>query len=304
MPVSKVSKFVLEPVMAANMADLFEKLRVEFASPFDLSQYPLIRVKLYQVQEESASSNMSVVSFVLHHIINDGWSTELLSSELLQLYEAASKKQQCDASILPPLDLQYVDFAIWQRKNLVLSSGRSGESSGDGSENELDRQLRYWKQKLANAPDTLDLPTDHSRPVQPTNEGLLVRKSIPREQVSKLEQLAQSHGATMYQLLLSLFALLLYKYSGQSDIIIGSPIANRNRKELENIIGMFVNTLALRVNLQDGQLTFGQLLDQVAQTAREAQENQDLPFEMLVDHLDLSRDVTRNPLFQVMFALE
>ncbi|NJQ97896.1 MAG: hypothetical protein HC784_10250 [Hydrococcus sp. CSU_1_8] len=192
-------------------------------------------------------------------------------------------------SPLPPLPIQYADFAHWQRQWLTREV--------------LDDRLKYWKQKLASAPTILELPTDRPRPPVQSFRGSTQQFQLDPQLTEQLKSLSQQSGATLFMTLLAAFAILLSRYSNQNDLVIGSPIANRNRSELESLIGFFVNTLMLRIDLKNNP-TFGELLEQVRQTALDAYAHQDLPFEKLVEELQPDRDLERNPLVQVVFALQ
>jgi amino acid adenylation domain-containing protein len=251
----------------------------EFQQPFDLANPPLLRVKLLQL-----TSNSHLLLIVIHHIICDGWSVEIFRRELFSLYAAFSAGKP---SPLPPLSLQYADFAHWQREWL------QGEI--------LQTQLNYWQQQLADVPPLLELPTDRSRPSIQSFRGRSEFLTINRHLTQKLKRLSQESGTTLFMTLLAAFTILLSRYSRQEDIVVGSAIANRNRKEIEGLIGFFVNTLALRINLQ-GNPTFLELLNRVKQVTLDAYEHQDLPFEKLVDELGLERSLSHHPLFQVAFG--
>ncbi|MBE9224382.1 amino acid adenylation domain-containing protein [Phormidium sp. LEGE 05292] len=254
---------------------------VEFQQPFDLSNPPLLRVKLLQLNDKS-----HLLLIVIHHIVCDGWSMEIFRRELFSLYNAFGAGKP---SPLPPLSLQYADFAYWQREWL------KGEI--------LQTQLNYWRQQLADVPPLLELPTDRSRPSVQSFRGRSEFLTINPNLTQKLKRLSQESGTTLFMTLLAVFTILLSRYSRQSDIVVGSAIANRNRKEIEPLIGFFVNTLALRINLQ-GNPTFLELLAKVKQVTVDAYEHQDLPFEKLVDELGLERSLAHHPLFQVAFGLQ
>ncbi len=253
----------------------------ETRRPFKLDQAPLLRVKLLRLSEED-----HVLVLVMHHIISDGWSMNILIGELGAAYQAFARGK---ALHLQPLPIQYADFAIWQRKFLA------GET--------LEKMLAYWKQKLADAPPLLNLPTDRPRPPVQTFNGKTIAFHFSEELTRKLNDFALQHEVTLYMLLLALFKLFLFKKSGQKDILVGSPIANRNRAEIEPLIGFFVNTLVLRSAI-DEQESFEQFLKQVKQTALEAYAHQDVPFEMVVDAVQPERAMNHSPLFQVVFTLQ
>ena len=222
----------------------------------------------------------------MHHIISDGWSIGLLVEELTHAYTAYV---QSDLPTLPDLPIQYADFAVWQREYL----------SGD----RLEQQLSFWREQLSGAPALLELPTDHPRPPVQTYRGAHYIFQLNAELASKLNQLALAHDATLFMVLLTAFNVLLSRYSRQTDIVVGTPIANRNRTELEGLIGFFVNTLVLRTQLDDNP-TFTALLHRVRESTLAAYEHQDLPFEQLVDELQLERSLSHSPLFQVMLVLQ
>jgi amino acid adenylation domain-containing protein len=249
--------------------------------PFDLSSELLIRAQLLQLR-----SDLYVLLLSMHHIVSDGWSIGVLTHELSELYNAARAGRD---PILPALPIQYADFAQWQRKWL------SGEV--------LNHQLAYWKRQLADAPPELRLPTDRPRPAVQSFRGQLETIEIEPKLADDLRSLSNESGATLFMTLLTGFAVLIARYSNQWDMVIGSPIANRTRSELERLIGFFVNTLALRLRFDGGQ-TFREVLRQTRQVALDAYAHQDLPFERLVDELQTERDLSRNPIFQVMFALQ
>jgi amino acid adenylation domain-containing protein len=252
----------------------------ERSRPFDLSSEPLLRVMLLQLD-----SSEHVLLLNLHHIICDGWSIGVLIRELGTLYTAFSNNQP---SPLPELPIQYADFADWQREWL------QGEV--------LETQLAYWKQQLDNLP-LLNLPTDRPRKATPTYRGATQFLELPKNLSEKLEALSQRQGVTLFMTLLAAFQTLLYRYTQQSDIVVGSAIANRNRYEIEGLIGFFVNSLVLRTNLS-GNPTFLELLARVREVALGAYAHQDLPFEKLVEELHPERNLSHHPLFQVAFSLQ
>jgi amino acid adenylation domain-containing protein len=223
---------------------------------------------------------------VFHHIIIDGWSKGILFKELSEFYQAFLSNSTVD---LPELTIQYADFAVWQRQWL------QGEI--------LENQLNYWKKQLTAAPLLLELPTDKPRPANPNFRGHSISFQINSELTEKLKLLSQKSGATLFMTLLAALNTLLFRYSGQDDILIGTPTANRNRQEIEPLIGFFVNTLVLRNSLE-GNPAFSGLLQQARNVVLEAYANQDVPFEQVVDGLEIERSLSYNPLFQVMFALQ
>lgn len=264
-----------------QLAKVKELAAQEIELPFDLSQGPLWRVSLFKLAEDC-----HILLVVMHHIICDGWSFGILIQELSALYYAFCAGVP---SPLPDLSIQYVDFAHWQRQHL------QGEV--------LDNQLGYWQQKLADLPALLELPLDHSRPVVQTYRGSSETFALSPELTTRLQGLSQQSGGTLFMTLLAAFGILLSRYSGQEDIAIGSPIANRNRQEVEPLIGFFVNTLVLRLDLGDNP-SFIDLLKGVQTTCLEAYAHQDVPFEKLVEVLQPERNLSHTPLFQVMFVLQ
>ncbi|NJO14389.1 MAG: amino acid adenylation domain-containing protein [Thioploca sp.] len=253
----------------------------EAQRPFDLEQGPLFRAILLHLGIES-----HILILTMHHIISDGWSIGVLLRELSTLYQAFSQGQP---SPLSPLPVQYVDFAHWQRQWLT----------GDI----LEQQLIYWKQQLADAPVLLELPTDHPRPPVQRFQGAHIPISLSPELTTQLKHLSQHAGTTLFMTLWSAWATLLSRYSGQTDIVIGSPIANRTHRQTEPLIGFFVNTLVLRLDLS-GNPTFDAVLQQARRVALEAYSHQDIPFEKLVEKLNPTRNLSHSPLFQVLFVLQ
>ena len=257
------------------------RLAVEEAlQPFDLQKGPLLRVKLLRLKEDD-----HVMLVTMHHIVSDNWSTGLFVHEFLQLYPAFAAGKP---SPLPDPAVQYADFAFWQRKWL---SGKT-----------LENQVSYWREKLAGLPPVLDLPTDRPRPAYQTYNGDYITFPIDGKLTEHLQELARKEDVTLFMILLAAFDILLAKYSGQEDIPVGTPVANRNRSETENMIGFFVNTLVLRADLS-GNPSFTALLKQVKEATLGALAHQDVPFETLVEALQPERDMSHPPLFQVMFVL-
>ncbi|HYC29284.1 MAG TPA: condensation domain-containing protein, partial [Chitinophagaceae bacterium] len=250
------------------------------SQPFDLAQDHMLRAHLIKLNEQE---HLLVV--VLHHIATDGWSRGIMIKELSVLYEAYANSRP---GILPALPVQYADYALWQREHL------------DGPY--LQEKISYWQQKLSGVAP-LQLPTDHCRPAIQSTKGAGIGLRIGKELTNQLKALTQQQGATLYMTLLAAFKLLLYRYSGQHDICVGTPIAGRQRKETEGLIGFFVNTLALRSSLSNEQ-TFIDLLQQVRTTTLEAYEHQDAPFEKIVETVVKERDISRSPIFQVMFTVQ
>ncbi|MFN9736516.1 MAG: amino acid adenylation domain-containing protein, partial [Microcystis sp.] len=249
--------------------------------PFDLASEPLIRITLVVLSETE-----HILLVCMHHIVSDGWSMGVFLQELTALYNAYI---QGLSSPLNPLSIQYGDFTLWQRQWL------QGEV--------LQQQLDYWQKQLADAPALLSLPTDRPRPNQQSFAGGHLPFSLSLELTEKLTQLTQEQGVTLFMTLLTAYYIKLYRYTEQEDILIGTPIANRNRREIEGLIGFFVNTLVLRIDLS-GKPNFNQLLGRVREMAMDAYAHQDLPFEMLVEVLQPERDLSHAPLFQVDFLLQ
>ncbi len=254
---------------------------IEAATPFNLSEGPLFRTTLIRISEQEA-----VFLFNMHHIIFDGWSIGIFIKEMRALYEAFVYGKEPG---LADLTLQYADYAVWQRKWM--------------EEDVLTRQLAYWKEKLVDAEPLLVLPTDRPRPSIQSHAGAMYTFTLSAELLAKLSMLSREEGSTLFMTLLAAFQTLLYRYSGQEDILVGSPVAGRNREEIESLIGFFINTLVLRTDMS-GEPTFRDLLARVKETALEAYAHQDLPFEKLVDELALERSLSYSPLFQVMFVLQ
>jgi len=253
----------------------------EAQQPFDLTQGPLLRVKLLRLDEAE-----HVLFLTMHHIVSDGWSLGVLMRELAVLYEGFSTRKPVS---LPELPIQYADFALWQREWL------SGEV--------LESNLAYWKQQLGGELPILELPTDRPRPPVQTYRGARQSFELSKDLTDALKVLSRREGVTLFMTLLAAFKVLLYRYTGQEDVIVGSPIANRNWAKIERLIGFFVNTLVLRSELS-GTPSFQELLGRVREVALGAYAHQDMPFERLVEELQPERDMSYNPLFQVMFVLQ
>jgi amino acid adenylation domain-containing protein len=253
----------------------------EILRPFDLAEGPLLRISLLRLGPEE-----HMLLLTKHHSISDAWSTTVLFRELAALYPAFALGKP---SPLPPLPLQYPDFALWQRQWL------QGEV--------LAGHLDYWKRQLAGAPDVLELPTDRPRPCVQTYDGARLTFTLPAQLTARLKTLSQHEGVTLYITLLAAFQILLWRYSGQEDFLLGTPIANRTRVEIEKLIGFFINTLLMRADLS-GDPSGHELLARVRSTAVGAYAHQDLPFEQLVEALSPRRDSSRSPLYQVVFSLQ
>jgi amino acid adenylation domain-containing protein len=252
-----------------------ETIVSEFIRPFDLSQAPLLRVELIKLTESK-----HILLYDMHHIISDGTSTGILTREFVRLYQGEK---------LPELRIQYKDFAVWQ--NELFKKGK------------LQKQEEYWLNTFRGEIPVLNLPTDYSRPAVQSFKGASIAFELGEELTCKLNQLMQETGSTLYMVLLAAYNVLLAKYSGQEEIIVGSPIAGRHHADQEKIIGMFVNTLAMR-NYPVGDKTFREFLGEVNENALKAYENQDYQFEELVEKLKVRRDLSRNPLFDMMFVMQ
>ncbi len=276
-PVSDFRKYPNETKASEVESFIFNEIR----KPFHLSTGPLYRFHLIQTEDDEY-----IFVMALHHIVSDGWSSGIFVRELIAFYTAFCNNQQ---AVLPPLELQYADFALWQRNWL---SGKN-----------LEEQLDYWRNQLDGAPPAIELPTDRPYPPTATYNGSRLQFRLDHNVGKALKSLSKEEGATLFMTLLAAFQLLLSRYSGQKDISVGSPIAGRNRREVEPLIGLFVNTLVFRTDL-NGSLTFRQLIKRVQKTALGAFAHQDLPFEKLLDSLNIKRDVSRSPLFQVMFMMQ
>lgn len=265
----------------AQERELAELSQEEAAKPFSINQGPLLRGVFFQLAPRE-----SVVLLTMHHIISDGWSLGVLLNEVAILYESMAKGQP---SPLEDLPLQYPDFSHWQRKWF------KGEA--------LQKEINYWKQKLGDGPTPLELPTDYPRPLLPSFKGKNYSFKLSRSLLDSIKELSQREGVTPYMTFLAAFQILLSRYSSQKDISVGTPIANRNHAQMEPLIGFFVNNLVMRANLS-GEPSFLDFLKQVREVALGAYGHQDLPFEKLVMELNPHRDLSRSPLFQVMFAFQ
>ncbi|HEX8243592.1 MAG TPA: condensation domain-containing protein, partial [Longimicrobium sp.] len=253
----------------------------EAERPFDLAAGPLFRAALLRVDEEE-----HVLLLCMHHIVSDGWSVGVLFRELSALYGA---RVRGESAALPELAVQYADYAAWQRTHLQGAV--------------LDRQLAWWTEQLSGASPRLELPTDRPRPAVQSHRGAGEAAVFGPELRDRLKALGRGEGATLYMVLLAAFQVLLSKYSGSTDVVVGSPVAGRTRAEVEGLIGFFVNTLALRADLS-GEPSFREVLGRVRETTLGAYAHQDLPFERLVEEINPGRTLNHTPLFQVMFALQ
>ncbi len=256
-------------------------VKEEISCPFDLNKAPLIRGKLLQLEKDEY-----ILILAAHHIVFDGWSFKVLLKELEILYNSYLQNENY---VLPELKITYSDYACWQIDKYKEST--------------IQKQLAYWKEKLSGKIPVLELPFSKQRPTIQTYNGSNFRCDLSGELSEKLKSAAEQEGATLYMILLAAFKFLLFKYTGQEDIIIGSPVANRNRSELEPMIGFFTNNLIIRTAFSENN-SFRELLRIVRNVTLEAYSNQDVPFEKIVEELSLERDMSRNPLFQVFFSLQ
>ncbi|GAB1539220.1 hypothetical protein NUACC21_18860 [Scytonema sp. NUACC21] len=261
-------------------------IATEIERPFDLSKGSLLRVMVLELSETE-----HILLLNMHHIICDDWSIGVLIRELGTLYAAFANKDITDkiSTPLPELPLQYADFAHWQREWL--------QGVGVNGCSPLQTQLAYWRQQLKDVP-MLHLPTDKPRPAIQSYQGAIEFLELPKKLTDPLQALSQQEGATLFMVLLAVFQTLLYRYTYQEDIAVGSPIANRNRSEIEGLIGFFVNSLVMRTNFS-GNPTFRELLSRVREVTLGAYSYQDLPYEKLVEELQPERNLGYHPLFQV-----
>ncbi|HEY0736311.1 MAG TPA: amino acid adenylation domain-containing protein [Herpetosiphonaceae bacterium] len=253
----------------------------ETGRPFDLQHGPLLRALLIRTRDDE-----HLLVLTLHHIVSDGWSTGLLIRELTTHYSAAVHRAPAS---LPPLPIQYADYAVWQRQTLT----------GD----RLNAELDYWQRQLAGIPELLALPTDRPRPAQQTFNGAIETAPIPAALIAGLTLLSQREDATLFMTLLAAFQTLLQRYTAQRDIVVGSPISGRNHAQIEGLIGFFVNMLALRLDLS-GNPTFRELLRRARETTLQAYAHQDVPFEKIVEAVQPERALNHAPIFQVVFMLQ
>nr|WP_309245933.1 non-ribosomal peptide synthase/polyketide synthase [Bacillus glycinifermentans] len=275
-PVQKIEKEVDFNVKYGRLGTerLEEKIKA-FIRPFDLAKAPLLRAEVLKVNDEE-----HIMMLDMHHIISDGVSMAIFTKELAELYEGKS---------LPPLSIQYKDFSEWQKQFF--------------QKEEMKRQEEYWLNVFKDDVPVLNLPTDYKRPQNRQFEGDILQFEIDGETTGKLRRLAKEYGVTMYMLLLAGYTTLLSKYTGQEDIVVGSPIAGRYHSDMKQVIGMFLNTLALR-NYPKGGMKFADYLQEVKETALKAYENQDYQFDELVEKLNVKRDMSRNALFDTMLVLQ
>jgi len=249
--------------------------------PFDLSRGPLFRVQVVRLAEDE-----HLLLMTMHHIVSDGWSLKLMGHEWELLYNAYRAGETSPLSELP---IQYADFAVWQREWM------RGEL--------LEKQLEYWREQLGGELPEMELPMDHARPARQSFRGAAESLEFGGEALRRLKEIGRERSATLFMTLIAVFDVLMWRYSGQSDLLVGTPIANRNRRETEGLIGFFVNTLVLRAKV-NGDGSFRELLDQVRETTLRAYDHQDVPFEKLVGELQPARSLSRHPLFEVLFTLQ
>uniref|UniRef100_UPI001CD089C0 condensation domain-containing protein n=1 Tax=Francisella sp. SYW-9 TaxID=2610888 RepID=UPI001CD089C0 len=259
--------------------DISKQIDNDTNTPFDLTKDYPVRVSLYK--EESDIKLL----INMHHIASDGWSIDILIKELNAYYDHYTNNTKLT---LPELSIQYKDFALWQRAYLESDV--------------LDKHLSYWREKLEGY-ETLNLPTDYVRPSRIDYSGSRVDFEIGEEVSNKLRKLTKKQNCSLYTVMLSAFYVLMHKYTSQDDIVIGTPIANRHHSQIQDLIGFFVNSLALREQIDDSESILG-LISRVHTNLIEAQSHQDLPFEKLVSELNVEQDLSRHPIFQVMFSLQ
>ena len=249
--------------------------------PFNLAEGPLFRVRLLEIDAED-----HLLTLMMHHIVSDAWTLEVFNAELATLYQGHREGRSV---ALPELPIQYADYAVWQRRSL------------DGAR--LEEQLAYWKSRLDGAERSLDLPTDRPRAAVATRRGAKRRFSLPAELTTRLEEISRKNEATLFMTLLAAFDVLLLRSTGQSDLVVGTPVANRGHAETEGLVGFFLNTLVLRTKVEE-DLRFSDLVKRVKEACLGAYAHQDIPFERLVQEIEPERDLSRSPLFQVMFTLQ
>ncbi|HEU0299791.1 MAG TPA: amino acid adenylation domain-containing protein, partial [Longimicrobium sp.] len=279
--ISPAAELALEVEPVAGEDALMARLRDEAARPFDLARGPLFRARLFRAAERE-----HVLLLTLHHAVSDGWSLGVLYRELAALYDAF---RHGEPSPLAELPVQYADYAAWQRGRLA-----------DG---EMERQLAWWTERLAGAPELLELPTDRPRSAVRAHRGALLRAELAPGAVAAVQAAAAETDATPFMVLLAAYAVLLGRYAGQDDVVVGSPIAGRTHEELEGLIGFFVNTLPLRTDLS-GDPTFRELVGRVREATLGAFAHQEVPFERLVDELNPERGLGWSPVFQASFAYQ
>lgn len=263
-----------------NPAALKQYIESLIKQPFDLSKDYMLRCSLIKIEEDHY-----ILAVTIHHIASDGWSLSILVKEVVELYSSLDEDRPTQ---LQPLEIQYADFALWQRQFL--------------SESVLEKKIAYWKKKLGGV-EALQLPTDYPRQAVQSIKGASFKFSIDQDILVKLEEISRQQGTTLFMTLVAAFNILLFRYSGQTDICVGTPIAGRQQKEVEELIGFFVNTLALRSEVND-QSSFIELLQQIKTTVLDAFDHQDIPFEKVVEAVVKERDINTNPIFQVLFTMQ
>ena len=280
-PEDQVTVADLTALPDANREQEGDRLSKQFVhDPFDLVAGPLAKVLFVRL-----SPTAILMTWSMHHIVGDGWSSSIMLRELGAIYSAVLKGNAPD---LPPLPYQYVDYAAWEAAQV--------------REGLFERQLGYWRAKLAGAPPLLGLPTDRPRPAQRSFRGSRVDCIIEADVVERLQQFSKRHDATLFMTVLAAFAVVLHRLTAQDEIVIGTPVANRGSPELEQIVGPFVNSLSLRLSIE-GNPSFASYLAQVRRTTIEAIDNRDLPFDMVVEAINPARTLDHAPIYQVMFGL-
>lgn len=258
-----------------------EKMRQESLRPFDLENGPLIRVNIWR---QNKNENMALIS--VHHIIADTWTISMYLTELCRIYDMIVNNKPIE---LETTEFQYADFACWQNRYFT------GEV--------LRKQMEFWSEQLKDAPTVIELPTDHQRMAIENFQGGLEKFVIPDDLMKRINDLTAKHDVTLYMFLMSVFQVMMYRYTNQNDILVGTPIANRTKKEFEKIAGFFSNTVVIRGKLSE-EMIFTDFMYALKENILNAFENQEMPFEKIVDELKLERDMSVNPLFQVMFVLQ
>lgn len=283
----RVKRVDLRMFQQAQQQDVLQRLmRDEARHRFDLAKGPLARCAIYRLTDTER-----VVLLTLHHIISDGWSMNVIQRDLALLYEEAIKQPHVGnkATSLPPLPIQYSDFAAWQQKQLASET--------------WEKDLAYWRQRLGNTPPALDVPSDRPRPNQPNYEGATVSFRWPAELMAKIRELARTEATTPFVVVLAVFKVMLSRYCRQKDVTVGTALANRNAQELEGLIGYFINTLAIRTDLSDN-LTVRQLVHRVKENVLGAQAHAAVPFEKLIAILEPQRQLNQSPIFQVAMVYQ
>lgn len=261
--------------------ELKTAVTIEASLPFDLSKLPLIRAKIFKIEKDK-----HILVFTMHHIISDSWSLRLLVNEITEMYHYYALAKDYS---LPPLPIQYADYSIWQRSAL--------------NEKNLETQLEYWRHQLKELPSLLKLPTNKTRPAKQTYSGAFYHFKINNNVLKNIKNYLNENKITLYMFLLSIFNILLHRYSGQNDIVVGTPVANRLNKETENLIGFFINTLVMRNQIQPTS-SFKDFVAEVKKNALAAYDHQDIPFDYLVERLKPERSLSHSPLFQIEFSLQ